>query len=171
MPDWVTKASLRGCSSCSKVTSLFIGIGIYSNHVPSQSGKIENASRSNALDPIPNQSSACALYPPFPPFLSTTLRGVQQIPLPRTTLFSCAFFFLFLSRFTAIKLLIEHHTTWSEFAPGFFIFAEPTKLICHSPLQPSDSAANRGPRSNTRKRSREPDDMSSPAALPPSSRM
>ncbi|KAJ5797500.1 DNA replication licensing factor mcm2 [Penicillium pulvis] len=37
------------------------------------------------------------------------------------------------------------------------------------PLQPSDSAANRGPRSNTRKRSREPDDMSSPAALPPSS--
>ncbi|KAJ5626198.1 Nucleic acid-binding OB-fold [Penicillium lagena] len=37
------------------------------------------------------------------------------------------------------------------------------------PLQPSDSAANRGPRANTRKRSREPDDMSSPAALPPSS--
>ncbi|KAJ5884799.1 Nucleic acid-binding OB-fold [Penicillium taxi] len=37
------------------------------------------------------------------------------------------------------------------------------------PLRPSESAANRGPRSNTRKRSREPDDMSSPAPLPPSS--
>ncbi|KAJ5119164.1 Nucleic acid-binding OB-fold [Penicillium atrosanguineum] len=38
------------------------------------------------------------------------------------------------------------------------------------PLRPSDSAANRGPRGNTRKRERE-EDMSSPAPLPPSSPM
>ncbi|KAJ6157616.1 DNA replication licensing factor mcm2 [Penicillium chermesinum] len=37
------------------------------------------------------------------------------------------------------------------------------------PLQPSSSAANRGPRSNARKRSREPDDMSSPVPVAPSS--
>ncbi|KAJ5111553.1 Nucleic acid-binding OB-fold [Penicillium argentinense] len=36
------------------------------------------------------------------------------------------------------------------------------------PLRPSDSAANRGPRSNTRKRERE-EEISSPAPLPPSS--
>ncbi|KAJ5572463.1 hypothetical protein VI817_007253 [Penicillium citrinum] len=36
------------------------------------------------------------------------------------------------------------------------------------PLRPSDSAANRGPRSNNRKRERE-EDISSPAPLPPSS--
>lgn len=40
----------------------------------------------------------------------------------------------------------------------------------YSPLRASDSAANRGRGANTRKRDRE-DDMSSPAPLPPSSRM
>jgi hypothetical protein len=66
------------------------------------------------------------------------------------------------------------HKIWSQYRSPIIcllgLLSSSANALC-SPLQPSDSAANRGPRANTRKRSREPDDMSSPGQLPPSSRM
>lgn len=78
------------------------------------------------------------------------------------------FFFSFQILQSVPNLKTEPCTSWSECQHKAFFSAH--RLMQSSPLRPSSSAANRGPRSNTRKRERE-EEISSPAQLPPSSRM